>query len=313
MKLINTDCLADDGIPSLEENSIDMILCDLPYGVTKNKWDTVIPFEPMWEQYWRVLKPKGAIVLFACQPFTTSLIYSCKKYFRYTLVWQKNKFSDFLNARRKPMKIHEDICLFYKKQPTYNPQYTYSTPYKRWNTQKAVNKQSNYGKHKENVAESKDGRRLPITVLKFNRIERPAHPTQKPVDLCEWLIKSYSNEGDTILDNTMGVGTTGIACLNTKRNFVGIELDEKYYNQAVERINKRQGELEKEVPEKVPEEVPEEVPEKVPEKHYSEMGYREKYRFYKKLCQQKNIKPTYPIKKELLNENLKKMTISSSS
>ena len=245
MKLINTDCLSENGILSIEDNNVDMILADLPYGVTKNKWDTIIPFEPMWEQYWRVLKPKGAIVLFACQPFTTSLISSCKKYFRYTLVWEKNKFSDFLNARRKPMKIHEDICLFYKKQPTYNPQYTYSTPYKRWNTKKAVDKQSNYGKHKENVAESKDGRRLPTTILKFNRIERPAHPTQKPVDLCEWLIKSYSNEGDTILDNTMGVGTTGIACLNTNRNFIGIEMNEKYYNMAYKWLNERKAELEK--------------------------------------------------------------------
>lgn len=158
------------------------------------------------------------------------------KMFRYCLVWEKNKFSDFLNAKRKPMKTNEDICIFYKKQPTYNIQYWYSTPYKRWNTQDAVNTQTNYAKHKENVAESKDGKRLPTTVLKFNRVERPAHPTQKPVDLLAWLIRSYTNEGDTVLDNCMGVGSTGIACVKEKRGFIGIEMEKTYYDKACEFI-----------------------------------------------------------------------------
>ena len=218
--LINGDCI--EIMKSIEDKSIDLILCDLPYGVTKNKWDVVIPFDALWEHYNRIIKDNGAIILFGSQPFTTMLISSNMKYFRYCLVWEKNKFSDFLNAKRKPMKTNEDICIFYKKQPTYNIQYWYSTPYKRWNTQEAVDKQSNYGSHKKNTVES-DGKRLPTTVLKFNRVERPLHPTQKPIDLLEWLIKSFSNENDIILDNCMGVGSTGKAAKNLNRNFVGIE------------------------------------------------------------------------------------------
>ena len=219
----------------IEDGSIDMILCDLPYGMTKNKWDVVLPFDELWKHYNRVIKKNGAILLFGNQPFTSMLICSNRKMFRYSLVWEKNKFSDFLNARRKPMKTNEDICVFYKRQPTYNVQYWYSTPYKRWNTQNAVDKQTNYGSHKKNVSKS-DGKRLPTTVLKFNRVERPQHPTQKPVDLLEWLIKSYTNEGDTVLDNTMGVGSTGIACINTGRKFIGIEKDKTYYELALKNL-----------------------------------------------------------------------------
>jgi len=232
MDLFNGDCL--EIMKNINDNSIDMILCDLPYGCTKNKWDIIIPFEKLWEQYNRIIKKNGAIVLFGSQPFTSQLIMSNLKMFRYCLVWEKNKFSDFLNAKRKPMKTNEDICLFYKRQPTYNPQYTYGDPYKRWNSQKAVDKQTNYGGHKNNVAESKDGRRLPTTVLKFNRIERPKHPTQKPVDLLEWIVKTYSNEGETILDNCMGVGSTGLACKKNNRNFIGIELEKEYFDIANE-------------------------------------------------------------------------------
>ena len=228
------DCLEE--MPRLENSSVDLILCDLPYGMTKNPWDGVIPFDTLWKEYNRVIKDNGAIVLFGSQPFTSLLITSNTKMFRYCLVWEKNKFSDFLNAKRKPMKTNEDIAVFYKKQPTYNPQYWYSTPYKRWNTQEAVDKQSNYGSHKENVAESTDGKRLPTTVLKFNRVERPSHPTEKPVDLLEWLIRTYSNEGDLVMDSCMGVGSTGVACVNTKRRFIGIELEEKYVDIAHERL-----------------------------------------------------------------------------
>ena len=235
IKLIHGDCLLE--MKKIKSKSIDMILCDLPYGMTKNNWDIVIPFDKLWAEYDRIIKDTGAVVLFASQPFTSLLVVSNLKNFRYSLVWEKNKFSDFLNAKRKPMKTNEDICIFYKKQPTYNPQYWYSTPYKRWNTQNAVDKQTNYGNHKENIAESKDGKRLPTTVLKFDRIERPVHPTQKPVDLLEWLIKTYSNENDTVLDNCMGSGSTCIACKNTNRKSIGIELDETYFNIAKKRIN----------------------------------------------------------------------------
>lgn len=239
--LVKGDCL--EVMLNIEPKSIDLILCDLPYGVTKNKWDVIISFEKLWEQYNRIIKDNGAIVLFGSQPFTTMLISSNMKYFRYCLVWEKNKFSDFLNAKRKPMKTNEDICIFYKKQPTYNIQYWYSTPYHRWNSQKAVDKQTNYGSHKSNVVES-DGKRLPTTVLKFDCVERPSHPTQKPVDLLEWLIKSYTNEGETVLDNCMGVGSTGVASKKNNRNFIGIELNETYYNQAVEFIQKQELKIE---------------------------------------------------------------------
>jgi len=234
LKLIHGDCLVE--MTHLSDASIDMVLCDLPYGVTKNSWDVVIPFDALWKEYKRVVKENGAIVLFGSQPFTSLMVTSNMGMFRYALVWEKNKFSDFLNAKRKPMKTNEDIVIFYKKQPTYNPQYWYSTPYTRWNTQKAVDKQTNYGSHKENYVESEDGKRLPTTVLKFNRIERPQHPTQKPVDLLEWLIRTYTNEGQTVLDNCMGVGSTGVACKNTNRNFIGIELEKHYFDIATERI-----------------------------------------------------------------------------
>ena len=165
IQLYQGDCL--EVMKQIPDKSIDMILCDLPYGCTKNNWDSVIPFEPLWEQYNRVIKDNGAIVLFGNQPFTSLLVTSNLKMFRYSLVWVKNKFSDFLNAKRKPMKTNEDVLVFYKKQPTYNPQYTYGEPYKRWNTQEAVDKQTNYGKHKQNISQS-DGKRLPTTVLTFN-------------------------------------------------------------------------------------------------------------------------------------------------
>jgi site-specific DNA-methyltransferase (adenine-specific) len=229
------DCL--ELMKDLPDKSIDAIIADLPYGMTKNNWDSVLPVDKLWEEYNRIIKDNGAIILFGNQPFSSTLIMSNLKMFRYSLVWEKNKFSDFLNAKRKPMKIHEDILIFYKKQPTYNIQYWYGEPYKRWNTQEAVDKQTNYGNHKLNVSESKDGKRLPTTVLKFNRVERPSHPTEKPIDLMEWLIKTYTNENDTVLDNTMGSGTTGVACINTNRNFIGMELDDKYFEIAEKRIN----------------------------------------------------------------------------
>ena len=230
INLFNNDCL--DEMKNIPDESIDMILCDLPYEMTKNSWDVALPFDKLWENYNRIIKKNGVIALFGNEPFTSMLITTNIKMFRYTLVWEKNKFSDFLNAKRKPMKIHEDICIFYKKQPIYNPQYWYSEPYKRWNTQESVDKQTNYGGHKKNISQS-DGKRLPTTILKFNRVERPAHPTQKPIDLLEWLIKTYTNQGDIVLDNTMGVGSTGIACKNINRSFIGIELEKKYYDIAV--------------------------------------------------------------------------------
>jgi site-specific DNA-methyltransferase (adenine-specific) len=236
INIANGDCM--NVMKNIKDKSIDMILCDLPYGMTKNKWDIVIPFDKLWLEYNRIIKDNGCIALFGNQPFTSLMISSNYKNFRYELIWEKNKFSDFLNAKRKPMKTHENICIFYKKQPTYNPQYWYGDPYKRWNKQESVDKQTNYGNHKENIAESIDGKRLPTTILKFNRIERPEHPTQKPVDLLEWLIKTYTNVGEIVLDNCMGVGSTGEACINTNRKFYGIEKDDKYFKIANDKLYK---------------------------------------------------------------------------
>ena len=236
---VNADCF--DVFPFIEDKSIDAIICDLPYGMTKNNWDSVLPIDKLWKEYNRIIKDNGAIILFGNQPFSSTLIVSNLKMFRYSLVWEKNKFSDFLNAKRKPMKTNEDILIFYKKQPTYNIQYWYGEPYKRWNTQEAVDKQTNYGNHKLNVSESKDGKRLPTTVLKFNRVERPSHPTEKPVELLEWLIKSYTNEGDMVLDNTMGSGTCGLASIKNNRKFIGIEKEKQYYDVAVRRALKYLG------------------------------------------------------------------------
>ena len=233
-ELFHGDCF--EHMKKIGPKSVDMILCDLPYGMTKNKWDVVLPFDQLWKEYNRIIKDNGAIVLFGSQPFTSMMIMSNQKMFRYALVWEKNKFSDFLNARRKPMKTNEDIVVFYKKQPTYNPQYWQSTPYTRWNSQEAVDRQTNYGSHKSNIVES-DGKRLPTTVLKFNRVERPDHPTQKPTDLLAWLIRTYTNENDLVLDNCMGVGSTGVAAINEKRRFIGIELDKVYYDKSVEKIS----------------------------------------------------------------------------
>lgn len=224
------DCL--DEMKEIPDLSVDLILTDLPYGITKNKWDVVINIESLWKEYTRIVKNNGAIVLFGNQPFTSLLITSNIQLFRYTMVWSKNKFSDFLNANKKPMKIHEDIIIFYKKQPVYNIQYNYSTPYVRWNKQDAIDKQTNYNKYGETITTNEDGKRLPTTVLQFNRVERPIHPTQKPTDLLEWIIKTYSNEGDIVLDSCMGVGTTGIACKNTKRKFIGIEIEPEYFHLA---------------------------------------------------------------------------------
>jgi site-specific DNA-methyltransferase (adenine-specific) len=234
IKLLHGDCI--ELMKTIPDKSIDTVLCDLPYGTTQNKWDVIIPFEPLWVEYKRICS--GAIVLTASQPFTSMLVCSNVKDFKYEIIWEKNKFSNFLDANKKPMKIHENILVF--GNPKFNPVYWYSIPYKRWNTQDAVDKQTNYGKHKENIAESKDGKRQPLSIITFNRHERPAHPTQKPVALLEYLIKTYTLENETILDNCMGSGSTGVACVNTNRNFIGIEKDDKYFEIAKNRIEQAQ-------------------------------------------------------------------------
>lgn len=231
IKLINGECI--ETMRTLPDGSIDCVLCDLPYGTTRNKWDAVIDFDALWEQYKRITKPNAAIVLFADGMFTAKLMLSNPKLWRYNLIWDKQRCCDFLNANRKPLKSHEDICVFYQKQPTYNKQCWISKPYKR---QKNGTLSDNYGKRGVAFSESENGERNPLTILSFPRDGKRLHPTQKPVALLEWIVKTYTNAGDTVLDNCMGVGSTGVACLNTGRNFVGIELDKTYFETARRRI-----------------------------------------------------------------------------
>ena len=231
IELWQGDCL--ELMKQIPDGSIDMILCDLPYGTTKNKWDNVIPFDSLWAQYERVIKDNGAIVLFCDGLFTANLIQSNVKMWRYNLIWDKQRGCDFLNANVKPLKSHEDIVVFYKKKPTYNKQVWYSIPYKR---PKNYTQSSNYGHRKEAGSESTDGARNPLTILSFSRDNNRIHPTQKPVALLEYLIKTYTNEGEVVLDNCMGSGSTCVAALNTDRRFIGIELDEGYFEIAKKRI-----------------------------------------------------------------------------
>lgn len=241
MRLVCGDCL--EVMKSIPDKSVDMVLCDLPYGTTRNKWDAVIPFDLLWNQYERIIKGNGVVVLFCDGLFTANLIRSNVKMWRYNCVWDKGRGCDFLNANIKPLKSHEDIAVFYKKKPTFNKQVWYSTPYKRT---KNGSLSDNYGKRKEAWSESKDGARNPLTILSFNRDGVRLHPTQKPVALLEYLIKTYTNEGEVVLDNCMGSGSTGVACVNTGRDFIGIELDENYFQIAKERISAamdKEGEL----------------------------------------------------------------------
>lgn len=216
-----------------------MVLCDLPYGTTACKWDTVIPLEPLWEQYWRIIKENGVILLFSDEPFTCKLINSNIKNFRYKWIWNKTRGSNFQNARFMPMKCHEEICCFYKAKPVYNPQFWYSTPYKTNEKKRKKKIEGLRGGSAANICTatiSEDGRRYPLSILTYKRDGNRHHPTQKPVSLCEYLIRTYTNKGDTVLDSCMGSGSTGVACVNTGRRFIGIELDEKYFDIAQKRI-----------------------------------------------------------------------------
>ena len=238
-KLYQGNCLEVMG--SIPDKSIDMILCDLPYGTTKNKWDEIIPYKPLWEEYNRIIKDRGAIVLFGQDKFTAKTMLSNIKNHRYNLIWKKVLPSGFLNANRMPLREHEDIMVFYKKLPTYNPQKVKGKPCH--SKGKAVGNMSdvqlqnnNYGNYK--CVQTNGDMKFPTSILEFSKPHPSVsvHPTQKPVDLLEWLIKTYTNEGELVLDNCMGSGSTGIAALNTNRKFIGIELDEKYFNIAKQRI-----------------------------------------------------------------------------
>lgn len=233
------DCL--ELYKSIEPKSIDLILTDLPYGTTACKWDTIIPFDKLWEMVNYLLKPNGAFITTASQPFTSALVMSNPKMFKYEWIWEKSKASNFLLAKKQPLKAHENVLVFAKGTPNYYPQKTQGKPYYRGGVKEkhdnpeVSNNIPNYHTH---IRKSEDGMRLPRSVQYFTTAEFDGkyHPTQKPVALMEYLIKTYTNEGETVLDFTMGGGSTGVACKNTGRNFIGIELDEEYFEIAKKRI-----------------------------------------------------------------------------
>ena len=268
-KVYNEDCLI--GMQKIKDKSIDMILCDLPYGTTQNKWDSIIPLDDfyeieinnrkiqadnledflnktnldykdakkykkfgLWSHYNRVIKDNGAIILTSAQPFTSILINSNLKNFKYCWIWEKPNGTGHLNAKKQPLRAYEDICVFYKKQCTYNPQMEEGKPYK-WNSTRGQS--SSYNEHSKNDLIDNEGTRYPKNILKIKQ-ERGLHPTQKPVELFEYLIKTYTNENETVLDTCMGSGTTAVASINTNRNFIGFENDKEhgYYQIIKDRI-----------------------------------------------------------------------------
>ncbi len=239
-QLICGNCLVE--MENIPDNSIDAILADIHYGTTKCKWDTCIPFVPMWEQLKRIIKINGAIVLFGSQPFTSALVMSNSKMFKYEWVWGKSKCGSPMTAKFKPMAKHENILVFGHGTLKYNPQMLEGTPYKRNFTPTKLNNHG-FGIKGRSEADNK-GTRYPDTVLFFQqkwRRQDQLHPTQKPVSLMEYLVKTYTDEEDTVVDFTMGSGTTGVACRNLNRNFIGIEIDETYFKIAENRIARAAG------------------------------------------------------------------------
>ena len=237
IELYNGDCL--EAMKSIPDKSIDMILCDLPYETTRNRWDKMIDLEKLWEQYERIIKDNGAIVLFAQTPFDKVLGVSNLKLLRYEWIWEKTTATGHLNAKKMPMKAHENILVFYKKLPKYNPiKTTGHTPVHSYT--KHQDDGSNYGKTKAGISGGGSTERYPRSVQKFktDKQKETLHPTQKLVELLEYLIKTYTDENELVLDNCMGSGSTGVACVNTNRNFIGMELDNNYFNTAKERIYK---------------------------------------------------------------------------
>ncbi len=245
MKLILGDCL--EKMKDIADKSVDMVLTDPPYGTTACKWDSIIPLEPMWKQLKRIIKYNGAIIFTACHPFTSLLVMSNQKMFRYSLVYQKTTPTGHLNAKKMPLRCHEDILIFYKKLPTYNPQKTknhkrkVSSAISRRKSIIRNNKKDKVYQNEiiEKVPDYDSTERYPLSILKFSTDKQKStlHPTQKPVALMEYLIKTYTNKNETVLDFAMGSGTTGVACKNLNRKFIGIEKDEKYFNITKERIN----------------------------------------------------------------------------
>lgn len=234
------DCI--EKMALLNENTVDLVLCDLPYGTTKCSWDEIIPFDKLWPLYRHVLKPTGCVILFGNQPFTSCMIQSNLPWFKQSLVWNKNKCGSPALAKIRPMQVHEDVVIFAPGRTTYNPQMGEGEPYTRKSSKPEgyVGRCNRHGYGLKPKTEfTNEGTRYPKSILNFSRdfsAQQQVHPTQKPVPLLEWLIKTYSNEGETVMDNTMGSGSTGVACINTNRDFIGIEKDAEFFKIARKRI-----------------------------------------------------------------------------
>ena len=242
------DCLVD--MNHILNGSFDLILTVLPYGVLNKdnpnaKWDSVIPLDLLWNQYKRVLKDSGVVVLFGQGMFTAQVMMSNQKWWKYNLIWDKQLTTGFLNAKKMPLRVHEDIMVFYDKSPTYNPQMVDGVPSHSKGTKVFTKEVTNYnyGNYQPiETEQTQSTKKYPKSILSFQKPHpsKAVHQTQKPTDLLEWLINTYSNSGETVLDSCMGSGSTGVACINTDRNFIGIEMDEHYFNVAQERIKKAQ-------------------------------------------------------------------------
>lgn len=233
---VNADCF--DVFPFIQDKSIDAIICDLPYGTTQNKWDSVLPLNLIWEQYKRIIKDNGVILLFGAEPFSSVLRTSNLNEYKYDWIWEKPQGTGFLNAKKRPLISYETISVFYKKQCLYNPQFENGKPYV-FNHNTESSSEQTYGKYVTTKRES-NGKRYPKSVLRFNNKNpenQGLHKTQKPIELMEYLVKTYTNEGDMVLDNTMGSGTTNLACIKLNRKSIGIEKEKQYYDVAVRRAS----------------------------------------------------------------------------
>jgi site-specific DNA-methyltransferase (adenine-specific) len=232
-QFIKGDCLAV--LPTLPSQSVDLIFTDLPYGTLNCKWDVKLPLAQLWQQWKRLLRPRGAVLLFGQQPFSSELVFSNRRWFRYEWVWEKSNAVGFLNANKMPLRAHESVMVFYPNLPTYNPQKTAGKPYRSNGKRHGV--YAGYSTSRKSATVNETGERHPRSVLKFASNKRTVHPTQKPAELCEYFIRTYTNEGATVLDCCMGSGTTGVAAGRSGRNFIGIERDPEFFLKAAGRIS----------------------------------------------------------------------------